>query len=237
MIRRLLADGSYQLRGITRNTSSKISVELIAQGVEMVTADLNELESVTAAFKVLIFLRRTRSTNFGLTELQDANIIFAVANYFEEFATSGPEAATRVEYAQGVNLAKAASATSTLEHFIWSTLPDRNAISKGKFPVPHCDTKAHVDTYIKKDTALLAKTTFLWPGFFAATMNLPIFVPNFLVRYLRRCEQGILKDSTSTNKWQRNPLENMSGFSLFQLLPWLLQSETTRPISATSLSP
>jgi len=78
-----------------------------------------------------------------------------------------------------------------LEHFIWSTLPDRNAITKGKIPVPHCDTKAHVDAFIKKDRALLAKTTFLWPGFFAETMNYPMFVPNLLVRYLKSGEKGV----------------------------------------------
>ncbi|KAE9373352.1 putative NmrA-like family domain-containing protein 1 [Stipitochalara longipes BDJ] len=161
VITRLLADGSHQLRGITRNPHSKISQELTKKGVEMVTADLNNIESITAAFK-------------------DANIIFAVTNYFEAFATSGPEVAVQVEYLQGVNLAKAASVTTTLEHFIWSTLPDRNAISKGKFPVPHCDTKAQVDIFIKKVKALLAKTTFLWPGFFAETMRLPMFVPNLL---------------------------------------------------------
>jgi NmrA-like family len=113
---------------------------------------------------------------------QDANIIFSYTNFFEPFATSGPEIAMQVEYSQGVNLAKAASATSSVEHYIWSTLPDRKAISNGKNPVPHCDAKAQVDVFIKQDLALLAKTTFLWPSFFAATLHYPMFVPNLLVR-------------------------------------------------------
>lgn len=87
----------------------------------------------------------------------------------------------QVEYTQGVNLAKAASATAGLEHFVWSTLPDRKAISNGKWAVPHCDAKAQVDVFIKKDKALLAKTTFLWTGFFAETLHHPMFVPNLLV--------------------------------------------------------
>jgi hypothetical protein len=87
----------------------------------------------------------------------------------------------QVEYAQGVNLAKAASAAKSLEHFIWSTLPNRNAISKGEWEVPHCDAKAQVDIFIKKDEVLLAKTTFLWVGFFAETIHHPMFVPNLLV--------------------------------------------------------
>jgi len=52
VIRRLLVDGSYQLRGITRNPQSKSSQELVSKGVEMVTADLNDVESVAVAFKV-----------------------------------------------------------------------------------------------------------------------------------------------------------------------------------------
>ena len=52
VIKRLLADGIYQLRGITRNPQSKSSQELTAKGVEMVTADINDLESIVAAFKV-----------------------------------------------------------------------------------------------------------------------------------------------------------------------------------------
>ncbi|KAK9244292.1 hypothetical protein V1506DRAFT_578785 [Lipomyces tetrasporus] len=161
VISRLLADGSYRLRGITRNAQSKSSQALTTKGVEMVTADLNDAESVIAAFK-------------------DANIIFAFTNFFEPFATSGPEVAMQVEYTQGVNLAKAASATTSLEHFVWSTLPDRKAISNGEWTVPHCDAKAQVDVFIKKDKALLAKTTFLWTGFFAETLHHPMFVPNLL---------------------------------------------------------
>lgn len=53
VISRLLADGSYRLRGITRNPQSKSSQALTTKGVEMVTADLNDPESVIAAFKVL----------------------------------------------------------------------------------------------------------------------------------------------------------------------------------------
>ncbi len=49
----LLKDGSYRLRGITRNSQSKSAQALTDKGVEMVTADLNDMESIEAAFKVL----------------------------------------------------------------------------------------------------------------------------------------------------------------------------------------
>jgi hypothetical protein len=87
----------------------------------------------------------------------------------------------QVEHTQGVNIAKAATATKSLNRFIWSTLPNRNVISKGKWAVPHCDAKSQVDLFIKKDKGLLAKTTFLWAGFFAETIHHPMFVPNLLV--------------------------------------------------------
>jgi hypothetical protein len=107
--------------------------------------------------------------------------VFAITDFFEPFGTSGPDIAMKVEYAQGINLAEAASATKSLEHFIWSTLSDRGAISNGKCGVPHCDAKAQVDVFIKKDKALLAKTTFLWVGLFASVINYPLFTPNLLV--------------------------------------------------------
>lgn len=52
VIRRFLADGSYRLRGITRNPQSKSSQALAEKGVEMVTADLTDTVSLISAFKV-----------------------------------------------------------------------------------------------------------------------------------------------------------------------------------------
>ena len=104
-----------------------------------------------------------------------------MTDFFEPFATSGPEKAVEVETAQGINLAKAASQISTLQHYIWSTLPNARRISNGKYTVPHFDAKNTVDDYIKNDSALLAKTTFLWVTFYASNYQFPMFTPNFLV--------------------------------------------------------
>ncbi|KAH7381039.1 hypothetical protein BKA64DRAFT_713595 [Cadophora sp. MPI-SDFR-AT-0126] len=57
-----------------------------------------------------------------------------------------------VEGKQGRNLATAASKTKTLQHYIWSTLPDSKRISKGKHEVPHFEAKALVDEFIKNST-------------------------------------------------------------------------------------
>ena len=48
----LLKDGSYRIRGITRSPSSEKGTSLSSKGVEVVSADLNNLDSIIAAFKV-----------------------------------------------------------------------------------------------------------------------------------------------------------------------------------------
>lgn len=113
--------------------------------------------------------------------IQGANVIFAFTNFFETFLTLGPDESLKIEYAQGVNLAKAASKTPTLEHYIWSTLADSKALSGGAIEVPHFQGKSEVDKYIKQDPILLKKTTFLWCSCFQATFAQPPLVPNFLV--------------------------------------------------------
>lgn len=88
-----------------------------------------------------------------------------------------------VEVQQGKNLANAAAKTSTLKHFIWSTLPNGTKISKGKYLVPHFDAKNKIDEYIKSISDLYAKTTFLWITFYAQNYSFPMFTPNFVVSY------------------------------------------------------
>lgn len=64
-------------------------------------------------------------------------------------------------------LARLASQVKTLEHYIWSTLPNGERLTEGRIPVPHFDYKARVDDYIKETLPeLAAKTTFLMFGFY-----------------------------------------------------------------------
>ena len=86
-----------------------------------------------------------------------------------------------VEIKQGINLANAAVATSTLQHYVWSTLPNGMRISDGKYLIPHFDAKNKIDDYIKINPSLLAKTTFLWVTFYASNYLFPVFTPNFNV--------------------------------------------------------
>jgi len=161
VIHALLDSSEYDLRAICRHPESEKAKKLADIGAEVVKADLNDLDSLIKAFK-------------------GSSAIYGVTGFFEDFARYGPEKAVELEVTQGINIAKAAAATETLEHFIWSTLPDGRKISNGKFIVPHFDGKNQVDRYIKSDLALLEKTTFLWVGFYASNLTFPMFTPCYV---------------------------------------------------------
>jgi len=153
-----LAAGQYHVRAITRNTTSDKAKALVARGAEVVSADLNDESSLVAAFA-------------------GSTAIYAVTDFFEPFAKSGPEQAMIVEIQQGKNLANAAANTPTLKHYIWSTLPNGREISGGKYVVPHFDAKTKIDAYIKSLKDLYAKTTFLWVTWYAGNYVFPMFTP------------------------------------------------------------
>lgn len=157
----LLKDPSYKVRAVTRNPSSKKGKALSAQGVEVVAADLNNEASLVKAFS-------------------GASVIYGVTDFFEPFAKTNAEEAMKVEYGQGVNIVSAASKTPSLEHFIWSTLPDARKISNGEYVVPHFDSKARIDAYIKENKSLLSKTTFLYITYYSSNLFYPPLAPNFV---------------------------------------------------------
>jgi uncharacterized protein YbjT (DUF2867 family) len=67
------------------------------------------------------------------------------------------------EFTQGTAAVRAAKAAG-VEHFIWSTLPDVEAISGGQFDVPHFTGKAKVDRVVTE--AGFANHTFVIAPFF-----------------------------------------------------------------------
>ena len=102
---------------------------------EVVEADLDHPESLKAAFA-------------------GAHGVFLVTNFWEP-GTDEVKQATAA-----VRAAKAAG----VKHFIWSTLPDVEAISGGKLHVPHFTGKAKVDRIVKE--AGFAHHTFVIAPFF-----------------------------------------------------------------------
>ncbi len=101
---------------------------------EVVKADLTDLKTLTNAFK-------------------DVYGVFVVTNFWE-----GAD-----ELAQG-KIAIQAAKEAGVKHFIWSTLPDVEKISNGRFHVPHFTGKAKVDELVK--AAEFENYTFVQPPFY-----------------------------------------------------------------------
>jgi uncharacterized protein YbjT (DUF2867 family) len=102
---------------------------------EVIQADLNRPETLAAAFK-------------------GAHGVFLVTNVWEEGADEVEQATAAVRAAKDAGV----------KHFIWSTLPDVEAISRGKFHVPHFTGKAKVDRIVKE--AGFANHTFVIAPFY-----------------------------------------------------------------------
>jgi uncharacterized protein YbjT (DUF2867 family) len=152
LVRAILNDpsGEFTARAITRNVNSDKALELARLGAEMVTADIDNIESLKEAF----------AGAYGA---------FCVTNYWEHFS---PEK----ELAQATNMAEAAKAAG-IKHVVWSTLEDtrrfvplndnRMPTLMGKYKVPHFDSKGEADGVFAKlgvpTTNLL--TSFYWDNF------------------------------------------------------------------------
>jgi uncharacterized protein YbjT (DUF2867 family) len=88
---------------------------------EVVEADLNRPETLASAF-------------------HGAYGLFLVTNFQEHGADELKQATAAVHAARDAGV----------KHFVWSTLPNVEAISKGKFHVPHFTGKAKVDRIVKE---------------------------------------------------------------------------------------
>ena len=103
---------------------------------EVVEADLDRPETLNAAF-------------------EGAHGVFLVTNFWAPGGGS--------EHTQATAAIRAAK-DAGVKHFIWSTLPDVEAISGGKFNVPHFTGKAKIDQLVKD--AGFANRTFVIPPFY-----------------------------------------------------------------------
>jgi hypothetical protein len=79
--------------------------------------------------------------------------------------------AGEIEEEQGMKMARAAAATRTLEHYIWSTTPSAKRMLRGALEVPHMDYKANVDARIKAELPRLAAiTSYMYYGYYPQNM-------------------------------------------------------------------
>lgn len=88
-----------------------------------------------------------------------------------------------------MNIARAAAATSSLTHYIWSTTPSAKRMFGGKLLAPHMDYKANVDARIKVELPKLAAiTSYLYFGYYPQNMAFfPLCKPVAHVCYLPHC--------------------------------------------------
>jgi uncharacterized protein YbjT (DUF2867 family) len=102
---------------------------------EVVQADLNRPETLASAF-------------------EGAHGVFLVTNFLEQGTDELKQATGAVRAAKDAGV----------KHFVWSTLPDVEAISGGNFHVPHFTGKAKVDRIVKE--AGFANYTFVIAPFY-----------------------------------------------------------------------
>ncbi len=136
----------FKVRPITRNANSEKALALSKSGAEVITADLDDAESLKKAF----------DGAYGL---------YAVTNFWEHFSADK-------EIEQIKNIAAAAKATD-VKHVIWSTLEDtrkwvplddnRMPTLAGKYKVPHFDGKGEGERFFKEYGI---PTTFLLTSFY-----------------------------------------------------------------------
>lgn len=148
LARAILSDSgsNFIVRAITRNVNSDKALALAKSGAEVVSADLDDAESLTRAF----------DGAYGL---------YAVTNFWEHFSADK-------ELEQTKNIAAAAKAAN-VKHVIWSTLEDtrkwvplddkRMPTLAGKYKVPHFDGKGEGDRFFKEYGI---PTTFLLTSFY-----------------------------------------------------------------------
>jgi len=103
---------------------------------EVVEADLNRPETLKAAF-------------------EGAHGVFLVTNFREKGTDELKQATAAVRAAKDAGV----------KHFVWSTLPNVEAISGGKFDVPHFTGKARIDRLVK-EAGFPHHTFVIAPGYY-----------------------------------------------------------------------
>ncbi|KAH8194471.1 hypothetical protein TruAng_011360 [Truncatella angustata] len=171
VIKQLLNTSAWKPRALTRNINSEKAKALASLGIEVVAADVNDEASLVKAFEGVI-------------------AIFAVTTYWESVMTLGRDGAGEEELQQLKNIASAAQKTTTLAHFVMSSLPPSDKSSGGRLKVPHFDYKQKAVDWMKEATPeLYAKTSQIWPGWYPTNLTtLPMVkfleIPNTYGGYL-----------------------------------------------------
>jgi uncharacterized protein YbjT (DUF2867 family) len=151
LARAILADpgSGFSVRAITRDPNKDNAKALAAKGAEVVSANLDDVESLKKAFA-------------------GAHGVFGLTNFWEHFSAEK-------EKVQAKNIADAAKAAG-VKHVIWSTLEDtrkfmsaddkRMPILQEKYRVPHFDAKDEANAFFAGLPATMLVTSFYWDNLF-----------------------------------------------------------------------
>lgn len=110
---------------------------------EVVTADMDRPETLAAT-------------------LEDAHGVFLVTNFWQEGSDEVKQATAAIQAAKAVGV----------NHLIWSTLPNVEAISGGEFKVPQFTGKAKIDAIVK--AAGFPRHTFVVPPAYYQNFTGPV---------------------------------------------------------------
>jgi uncharacterized protein YbjT (DUF2867 family) len=152
LVRAILADGNsgFTARAVTRDVQSEKAKALTNLGVEVVSADLDDVQSI----------KKVLDGSYG---------VYLVTNFWEHFSAEK-------EYQQVANFVEAAKG-SNVKHIVWSTLEDtrdwvplhddRMPTLHGKYKVPHFDGKGEADGLFKGSglPVTFLRTSFYWDNF------------------------------------------------------------------------
>lgn len=148
----LLASGQFSVRVASRNPGSDAAKALARRGVDLAKADLLDAASLRPL-------------------LEGAYGAFLVTNFWDP-------AQMHRETEIGAAAVRAARSAG-VKHLVWSTLPDCERITGGRFKVGHYTDKARVDAVV--EGAEFTRHTFVHaPMYFQnfLTMNAPQPLPN-----------------------------------------------------------
>src|SRR5499427_2290114 len=139
----------FAVRAITRDPNKDKAKALKAKGAEVVSANIDDVESLKKAF----------AGAYG---------VYAVTNFWEHFSAEK-------EKQQAKNIADAAKAAG-VKHVIWSTLEDTRKLMKPDdkrmpmlqtaYRVPHFDAKAEANAYFSGLPVTYLVTSFYWDNFY-----------------------------------------------------------------------
>jgi hypothetical protein len=159
---------SWHIRGLTRTPQSKAALAFADSGIDIVEANLNDIESLKTTFKGADYI-------FAYTDFSGIVRGPEVMGKFQAGELTAPigSESYKIELQQGKNIADAAASVPELDRLVYSALPGVKQLSGGKFlQVFHFDAKAEAFEYMLAIPALKGKASAVHLGaFFTNAVN------------------------------------------------------------------